>query len=239
MSGEMTLGGEAGRRLEAVRERIRRAAERAGRDPATVTLIAVSKTMPASAVRDMAGAGQRVFGENRIQEAKDKIPEVDAAGDGTPLTWRLVGHLQRNKVKPALDVFHHLDSIDSFRLLEAVSEEAGRRGRRVPVLLQFNCSGEETKGGFGPSECSRVAEAIAVHEGVTVEGLMTIGPLAPDPEAARPAFRRLRELREELEAASGRPLPQLSMGMSGDLEVGIAEGATLVRVGTALFGPRG
>jgi len=239
MSEEMALAGEAGRRLLAVRERIQRAAERSGRDPATVTLIAVSKTVPVPRVAAMAAAGQQVFGENRVQEAAAKIPAIRDEWGGHPLTWRLVGHLQRNKVKPALDIFHHLDSIDSFRLLEAVSKEAQQRGRTVPVLLQFNCSGEETKGGFEPGDWERVVEEIPVHTGVRVQGLMTIGPLAPDPEAARPAFRMLRRLREEMGERLGRPLPDLSMGMSGDLEVGIGEGATLVRVGTALFGPRG
>jgi pyridoxal phosphate enzyme (YggS family) len=149
-----------------------------------------------------------------------------------------VGHLQRNKVKPALDLFHHLDSIDSFRLLREVSKEADRRGRVVPVLLQFNCSGEESKGGFDPGEVKEVARALEELGGVRGEGLMTIGPLAPDPEAARPAFRLLARLRDELAEAWGKPLPDLSMGMSGDLEVGIEEGASLVRVGTALFGAR-
>jgi pyridoxal phosphate enzyme (YggS family) len=190
-------------------------------------------------VIELAGAGQLVFGENRVQEARSKIPEVTRAWSGPPLTWRLVGHLQRNKVKSALDLFHQLDSVDSFRLLESVAGEAARRKLSVPILLQFNCSGEETKGGFDPKEATTVAKRVGELEGVDVRGLMTIGPLAEDPETARPAFQALRETRERLTNELGRALPELSMGMSGDLEVGIEEGATVVRVGTALFGARG
>ncbi len=225
-------------RLDAVRLRIARAAERAGRDPAGITLVAVGKTFPAEAVLELARAGQTVFGENRVQEARDKIPAVRAAWDGTPLTWRLIGHLQRNKARQALELFDTVDSVDSFRLLETLSREAVRAGRTLPVLLEFNCSGEASKGGFEPGELEAVVERLAGAEGLDPRGLMTIGPLSEDPEDARPAFRRLREIRDGVAGRLGRPLPDLSMGMSGDFEIGIEEGATLVRIGTALFGAR-
>jgi pyridoxal phosphate enzyme (YggS family) len=226
-------------RLEAVRNRIRRAAERASRDPAGITLVAVSKTFAADRVLELAAAGQTVFGENRVQEARDKIPAVNQAWSGPPLTWRLIGHLQRNKVKQALGLFGAVDSVDSFRLLDAIAAEAAKTGRTVPVLLEFNCSGEASKGGFEPEDFDAVARRLAEEPaGVDARGFLTIGPLADDPETARPAFRRLREIRDRFQERLGREFTELSMGMSGDLEIGIEEGATQVRVGTALFGSR-
>lgn len=238
MSGDRATSSDAARRLADVRERIARAARRAGRDPDGIAVLAVSKTVPAEGVLALARAGQRAFGENRIQEGRDKIPAVTAAWDGPPLRWHLVGHLQRNKVKPALDLFDRVDSVDSLRLLSAVAREAAGRNVTVPVLLEFNCSGEASKGGFREDAVAAVAEALAATPEVDPRGLMTIGPLADDPEASRPAFRQLVRIRDALASALGRPLPELSMGMSGDLEVGVEEGATVVRVGTALFGPR-
>ena len=226
-------------RLIAVRERIARAAARVGRDPAEVGLVAVSKTVPAAGVLELAAAGQESFGENRIQEARDKVPRVSGGWNGPPLTWRLVGHLQRNKVKPAVELFDWIDSVDSVRLLEALDGEGARRGAPVRVLLQVNCSGEEAKSGFDPRGMAEVSERLGNLRFVQVAGFMTIGPLDPDPESARPAFRRLRAIRDEVAGRTGLALPELSMGMSGDLEIGIEEGATLVRVGTALFGERG
>ncbi len=225
-------------RLAAVRRRVREAAERAGRDPESITLVAVSKTFAAERVVELLRAGQLVFGENRVQEARDKIPAVSALWDGPPPLWRLIGHLQRNKLRQALDLFGAVDSVDSFRLLDEIEREAARRGLVLPVLLEFNCSGEAAKEGFDPASVAEVAARLGATEGIDPQGLMTIGPLAEAPEAARPAFRLLRELRDELAGRLGRPLPILSMGMSGDLEVGIEEGATMVRVGTALFGAR-
>ncbi len=237
-SGRTEDAGPAGR-LETVRDRIRKAAERAGRDPAEITLVAVSKTVPAARVAELAAAGQGVFGENRVQEARDKVPEVNRVWSGPPLTWRLIGHLQRNKVKQALALFDTVDSVDSFRLLDAIAGEAVRAGRTVPVLLEFNCSGEASKGGFEPEEFEALARRLAEPPaGVDPRGFLTIGPLADDPEAARPAFRRLREIRDRFRERLGREFPELSMGMSGDLEIGIEEGATQVRVGTDLFGSR-
>ncbi len=230
--------GPAAERLRTVRERIAAAARRVGRDPSGVGLVAVSKTFGADRAIELARLGQLVFGENRVQEARDKIPEVRAALVATPPTFRLIGHLQRNKVRQALALFDTVDGADSVRLLDELEKESERAGRRTPTLLEFNCSGEASKSGFDPGQAAAVAERVASLQAVEVRGLMTIGPLAPDPEAARPAFRRLREVRDALQDRLGRPLPELSMGMSGDLEIGIEEGATLVRVGTALFGER-
>jgi PLP dependent protein len=226
---------DAASRLASVRERLRRAAERARRDPATIVLIAVSKNVEASRVLELASLGQRIFGENRVQEAAAKIPEIASRWSGAPLAWRMIGHLQRNKVRPALGLFDAIDSVDSVRLLETLDATASHP---LSVLLEFNCSGEATKGGFQPEDLPALVEGIRRLERVVPRGLMTVGPLAPDPEASRPAFRRLVELKARLEQDLGRSLPELSMGMSGDLEVGVEEGATLVRVGTALFGAR-
>jgi len=227
----------AKRRLDRVRERIQRAAERAGRNPDDVTLIAVSKTMPADSVLVLAALGQRVFGENRVQEAAITVPDVARAWTGPELTWRMIGHLQRNKLRPALQVFQTIDSVDSLRLLDALQVE--HTGSPLPVLLQFNCSGETSKGGLGSEDVPELVERLPRFRNLAPQGLMTMGPLAPDPEASRPAFRKLAELRDRLEQELGTKLEDLSMGMSGDLEVGVEEGATLVRVGTALFGERG
>ncbi len=225
-------------RFAAVMERIRVAAEGAGRDPSTVRLVAVSKTRPAGDVLSLVGLGQRVFGESRLQEAGPKIERVGEGGDGAELNWRLIGHLQRNKVRQALHCFDSVDSVDSLRLLKELDREAERQGRVLPVLAQFNASGEEAKHGFDPAQARTVAAAFAAAEHVDLQGLMTMGPAEGGPEAARPAFRALRAVRTEMEDVLGRALTELSMGMSGDLEVGVEEGATLVRVGTALFGPR-
>lgn len=232
-------GFDATVRLAEVRARIRQAAERAGRDPADVHLIAVSKVFPATAVAEMLDAGQTVFGENRVQEAGAKIPELARLRPEARISWRLIGHLQRNKVRAALEVVDAVDSVDSIRLIETLDREADRRGRVVPVLIQFNCSGEDAKSGFEPEDLEAAVAALRTAEHLEPRGCMTIGPLAGGEAATRAAFRRLRALRERLADGLGRPQPELSMGMSGDLEWGIEEGATHVRVGTALFGSRG
>jgi PLP dependent protein len=230
---------DAKKRLDTVRKRIQRAAERAGRNPNDVTLIAVSKNMPADRVLVLAELGQRVFGENRVQEAAVKVPQVTGAWKGPALEWRMIGHLQRNKVNPALSLFTTIDSMDSLRLLNALETEAAAAGRSLEVLLQFNCSGETSKGGMQSEDVPALVERLRDLRHVIPAGLMTMGPLAADPEAARPAFRELVRLREQLQDAMGTEFRHLSMGMSGDLEIGVEEGATLVRVGTALFGERG
>jgi pyridoxal phosphate enzyme (YggS family) len=225
-------------RIRAVEERIVRAAERARRDPATVRLVAVSKTFPPERVVAMATAGLRVFGENRVQETATKRPAVEAVWSGDPLVWRLVGHLQRNKARAAVELFDTVDSVDSFRLLAALGREAERAGRELPVLLQFNCSGEPQKSGFDPAAVEEVGERVPDTAGITVTGVMTVARHTEDPAGAREDFVRLRDIRERLEETWGRGLPDLSMGMSHDLEIAVEEGATLVRVGSALFGPR-
>lgn len=213
--------------LEAVRGRIARAAERAGRDPASVRLVAISKTYGPEAVLAAWRAGQREFGENRVQEAEEKIPAVAAAG-ARPV-WHLVGHLQTNKVRPALRLFDILHSIDSLHLAEALQR---RSEEPVPALVEVNIGGEASKSGFAPADVDDALTALRRLSQLDVRGLMTVAPAVADPEEVRPLFRALAAL------AGRHGLPELSMGMSGDFEVAIEEGATLVRIGTAIFGPR-
>ncbi|HEX7878851.1 MAG TPA: YggS family pyridoxal phosphate-dependent enzyme, partial [Candidatus Eisenbacteria bacterium] len=224
-----------------VRARIQAAARASWRDPEAITLVAVSKTFPAEdvieAVVDAIDAGLAHFGKNKVQEAEAKIPIVASARTARP-EWQLIGHLQSNKAGKAVELFDLIHSIDSTSLAQAVARRAGMIGKRQRVLLQVNCSGEAQKSGCEPDDAADVARAIAGHTELALEGLMTIGPLDDDPGSARPAFRQLRELRDRISAQLGLPLPHLSMGMTGDLEVAIAEGATIVRVGSALFGQR-
>ncbi|HET9233669.1 MAG TPA: YggS family pyridoxal phosphate-dependent enzyme, partial [Candidatus Eisenbacteria bacterium] len=195
--------------------------------------------MSFSRVLELAALGQRVFGENRVQEAASKIPETASRWEGARLGWRMIGHLQRNKVKPAVLLFDAIDSVDSLRLCDALDREAAACQRVLPVLFEFNCSGEAQKSGFRPDELPALVDRVRTLESLEPQGLMTMGPASMEPDASRSAFQELRRLRERMEQALGHALPHLSMGMSGDLEVGIEEGATLVRVGTALFGDRG
>ncbi|MFN8559007.1 MAG: YggS family pyridoxal phosphate-dependent enzyme [Dehalococcoidia bacterium] len=210
-----------------IHARVAAAAERAGRNPASVTLIAVSKTFPPAAIAAAVAAGVSNIGENRVQEAEAKRQALDAAG--VRPVWRLIGHLQSNKVKTALQVFDTLDAIDSLRLAETVSRHAVAT---VPVLIEINVAGEASKFGFTIEEAADAAERIAALPRLDVRGFMTVAPPAADPEAVRPVFRRLRELGDRC------GLPDLSMGMSHDFEVAIEEGATMVRVGRAIFGER-
>jgi pyridoxal phosphate enzyme (YggS family) len=218
-----------GRNLTLVRSRIARAAERAQRDPGGVTLIVVTKTVGSEVAAAVVALGVRDLGENRVQAALEKAPGVP----GAP-RWHLVGHLQTNKVKPALRLFRTLHSLDSLRLLERIGRE--RPDPPVEAFVELALTGEATKTGVPPVEARALVEAAGRTDGVRLAGLMALGPLAPDAEAARPAFRALRELRDRAvgEGWVRGPLG-LSMGMSGDLEVAIEEGATHVRVGTALF----
>lgn len=213
--------------LARLRERIEAACERAGRDPAGVTLIGVTKTVGPGAVVEACEAGLQDVGENRVQEAVEKIEAVERLG-ARP-RWHLIGHLQRNKVKLAAGRFDILHSVDSVRLAREISR---RYGSHVPVLLEVNVAQDPAKFGFAPEEVASALDEIAVLPHLDVRGLMTVAPIATDPEETRPAFRRLRELRDML------TLTELSMGMSADFEVAIEEGATMVRVGTAIFGSR-
>ena len=219
--------------LAAVQEQIRAAAVRAGREPSSVRLVAVSKTHPASAVAEAAAAGQRVFGESRVQEAREKVPLCPPG-----LDWHFIGHLQKNKVRPALALFGFFHSIDGTALARAIDRIAGETGKPVEGLLEVNVSGEQTKHGFTPEELRAEFAAMSRLPHLHLRGLMTMAPYSENPEDARPVFRTLRELRDELQSAHGHPLPELSMGMSGDFEPAIAEGATLVRIGSSIFGAR-
>jgi len=217
-------------RLAAVHRRIEAAAQRAGRDPAAVQLVVVTKNRTVEQVRDALACGAYALGENRVQEALDKIPQLPP---GT--VWHLIGHLQRNKAKPAAQHFALIHSLDSERLAEALQRAAEADGRTIEALLEVNVSGEESKFGLAPDAVEPLLAAVArSFDRVRIRGLMTMAPYVPDPETVRPFFRGLRELRDRL-AATGYDLPHLSMGMTNDFEVAVEEGATMVRVGTAVF----
>lgn len=221
--------------LDAVRERIRDAARRAGRREGDVLLVAVSKTVDLERVRLAVTAGVPALGENRVQEAREKVA---ALGHAVP--WHLIGQLQTNKVRDAVACFDVIQSVDRLPLAEAISARALREGRRMPVLVQVNVGEEPQKGGLAPAELGPSLERMAALPGLALRGLMAIPPLPRDPEDSRPHYRAMRKL---LDVAQGWGLGpgfrELSMGMSGDFEVGIEEGATIVRVGTAIFGRRG
>ncbi|MBZ5637711.1 MAG: YggS family pyridoxal phosphate-dependent enzyme [Acidobacteriia bacterium] len=223
----------AARALEDVRRRIADACARARRKPASVSLVAVSKTFAAERVKDLLLCGQDLFGENRVQEALLKIPRV-----GPGARWHLVGHLQRNKARHAVGAFELIHSLDDLDLAREVARRATALGIVQPVLAQVNLSREATKSGTGEDDTLPLLEAAAGLAGLELRGLMTIPPPAAYPEESRPWFARLRELRDRAEARLGIALPELSMGMSDDFEVAVEEGATLVRVGRALFGDR-
>ncbi|WP_242654582.1 YggS family pyridoxal phosphate-dependent enzyme [Symbiobacterium thermophilum] len=219
-----------------VLERIRRAAERAARDPAGVRLVAVTKTRTVEEIEAVLAAGIRDLGENRVQELRSKAPFLQ---DRQP-TWHLIGTLQTNKVKQALEWAELIHSLDRSALLSELVKQAERRGRPVDALVQVNVSGEASKHGLPPGDLEPFLRQVAQQRWVRVRGLMTMAPLSDNPEDARPHFRRLRQLRDQMQALGieGVSLEHLSMGMSGDYEVAVEEGATLVRVGTAIFGPR-
>ena len=223
-------------RLAAIRGRIDAAARSAGRNPASVRLVAVSKTFPIDAVREAYAAGQRDFGENRVQEALQKI----GASSDLEIRWHLLGHLQTNKARKAAPVFAMVQSVDSVELLQKLDHAAADTGAAPDLLIQVDLAGEATKFGAPPGQVPRLLDAAAACRAARVTGLMTLPPVPDAPEDARPWFRRLRDLRDGW-LASGVPpalLRELSMGMSGDFEVAIQEGATIVRVGTAIFGSR-
>ncbi|RLC71163.1 MAG: YggS family pyridoxal phosphate-dependent enzyme [Chloroflexi bacterium] len=216
------------RNLKEVEGRIAQAAQRVGRSPDEVTIVAVTKQVAPQAIEAAIKAGIRHIGENRVQEANEKIRLLSAL-ELYP-TWHMVGHLQTNKVKTAVEIFDIIHSIDSLRLAQLVSQRADKT---LPVLLQVNISGEETKSGFSVAELPKALDEVARLPRLEVKGLMTIAPLVQDAEEVRPIFRRLRELRDSL------GLEHLSMGMSNDFEVAVEEGATMVRIGRAIFGKRG
>ncbi len=224
-------------RLADVRARMGAAAERSGRQPDEVRLIAISKTQPASAVKQLIELGAVDFGENRVQEAEGKIAEIGRE----KVRWHLVGHLQANKARRAVnlfDVIHSVDTLDLAQRLDRLCVEEGRE--RLPVLIQVDLGHEETKSGIDESELNHLVEGLGPLTRLKLAGLMTLPPFFDDPEQSRPFFRRLRELRDELKqrGAFGERTGELSMGMTHDFEVAIEEGATMVRIGTAIFGER-
>ena len=229
---------EIGRRRERALETIARAAERAGRRPADVALMAVTKTQSVDTVREAIRAGLTLFGENRVQEGTAKI---EALRTGFPeASWRLIGPLQTNKARTALHWFTAVETLDRERLatrLETLLAE-GWPDRVMPVLLEVNLGGEASKSGVTPDEAPRLLDAALACPHLEVRGLMAVPPFDADPERSRPHFHRLAALRDRLAAGSGRPLPELSMGMSHDFAVAVEEGSTEVRIGTSLFGPR-
>ncbi|MGA2854376.1 MAG: YggS family pyridoxal phosphate-dependent enzyme [Verrucomicrobiota bacterium] len=219
--------------LNFIQQRIRAACERSGRAPDSVTLLAVSKTHPPETIRAAADCGQLLFGENKIQEAKAKIPLCPGK-----CRWHFIGHLQSNKVRDAVELFGMIQSVDSLSLALEVNKRCEQAAKKMPVLLEVNVAGEASKSGYQPEKLLAELKELNKLPRIEIHGLMTVPPFVIEPEKARPHFRRLRELKRQCEEILGAPLPHLSMGMSGDFEVAIEEGATLVRIGTALFGPR-
>ena len=219
--------------LTALRDRIAAACARAGRDPASVTLMAVSKHQPPDAVRAALDAGLTCFGESRVQEAKVKIPLCPGRA-----RWQMIGHLQSNKCRDAVALFEMIQSVDRLALAQELNQQCEKSAKTMPILLEVNVAGEASKFGYPPATLLAEFRALNQLPRLEIHGLMTIAPYSTTPERVRPVFRRLRELQGECEQLLGAPLPQLSMGMSGDFEVAIEEGATLVRIGTALFGER-
>lgn len=224
---------EIAHNLERVQARMAEAVNKSGRMPNDVGLVAVSKTHPAERIQAAVEAGQTLFGESRVQEARAKIPLLSSR-----LRWHFIGHLQKNKLRHALPLFELFHGIDSLPLAEDMQRVAAEDGSRSRVLLHVNVAGEASKHGFSPEGLRRDFEALLSLGHLTIEGLMTIPPLAPKAEMSRHHFVALRNLRDAMESEFKLPLPQLSMGMSGDFEIAIEEGATLVRVGTAIFGQR-
>lgn len=220
-------------RVAAVLSRVEAACRRAGRAPDAVRVLPVAKTYGPDAVRAAAEAGFRCIGENRVQEARQKIPECPGH-----LEWHLIGHLQSNKVREAVQYFSLIHSVDSERLLRLIDGAAREAGRTLPVCLEVNVAGQASKFGLAPDGVDPLLAAAQDLFHVRVVGLMTVPPAVRDPEESRPWFRALRELRDRLAAGTGQALPELSMGMSGDFDVAIEEGATWIRLGSILFGPR-
>lgn len=219
--------------LDIIRDRMRVAAEKAGRSANDVRLVAVSKTHGPEMIHEAFHAGQRCFGESRVQEARAKIPQSPGAA-----SWHFIGHLQANKVRHALPLFELIHSVDTLEIAQVIQRIAGEMGLRPAVLLEVNVAGESSKFGFSPDALKSVIEPLLAMDRLEIRGLMTIPPPVSQPEDARPFFQRLRDLRDVLQDEYCVGLPELSMGMSSDFEAAIAEGATLVRVGSAIFGER-
>ncbi len=219
--------------LEQIEQRIRSACERAGRTRDSVLLLAVSKTHPPETIREAVNLGLTFFGENKIQEAKAKIPNSPGQA-----RWHFIGHLQSNKCRDAVEWFEMIQGVDSLAIAQEINKRAEQAGKTMPILLEINVAGEGSKFGYQPEQMLADLPALTALPRLEIHGLMAIPPYTPVPEKARPYFQKLRELKQQAEALLGAPLPHLSMGMSGDFEVAIEEGATIVRIGTALFGER-
>lgn len=224
--------------LKDLQSRIADAALRSGRHPEDIRLLAVTKTVSLERIQEAVSAGQMLFGENYVQESKAKIGGL--GGLGRDVGWHFIGHLQKNKAKLAVRLFDCIETVDSLKLARTLDRHAGEAGKKLFVYVQVNVAGDQAKSGISPEGLPAFLKEAADLPGIDVCGLMTITPWGLEPESSRPWFRALRELRDEINACleSGPRLRELSMGMSGDFEVAIEEGATVVRIGTALFGPR-
>lgn len=219
--------------IVSIQKRIKAACERSGRDLNSVALLAVSKNHSPEMVSEGARLGLTLFGENKVQEAKAKIPLCPGR-----LRWHMLGHLQSNKCRDAVELFEMIQSVDSLHLAEEINKRAEQASKTIPILLEVNAGGEASKFGYGPEQLLADLPRINQLDRLEIHGLMTVPPWAPNPEKVRPIFRQVRELKKECEEILGAPLQHLSMGMTGDFEVAIEEGATMVRIGTALFGER-
>jgi pyridoxal phosphate enzyme (YggS family) len=226
--------------IKVVRDRIKVAVKRSGRDPSEIKLVAVSKTVDIDRVKEAVIAGITILGENRVQEAKEKISNFKFQISNLKVEWHMVGHLQTNKAKTAIRLFDLIHSVDSLRLAEEIDRESRKAGKVQDVLVEVNLGGEETKHGVSKEGTISLLKELSKLKNISVKGLMTMPPFSEDPEKVRPYFRRLREIRDNINElrVTSYELRDLSMGMSNDFEVAIEEGATMVRIGTALFGER-
>jgi hypothetical protein len=219
--------------LDSIQKRMAAACGRAGRDPNSITLLAVTKTQPPEVVSAAAKLGLILFGENKVQEAKAKIPLCPGN-----LRWHMIGHLQSNKCRDAVELFKMIQSVDSLSLAQEINKRAEQAARTMPVLMEVNVAGEASKFGYRPEQLLVELKELNALPRIEIHGLMTVPPWSAEAEKTRPHFRRLRELKTQCEQILGATLSHLSMGMSGDFEIAIEEGATMVRIGTELFGPR-
>jgi pyridoxal phosphate enzyme (YggS family) len=221
--------------LSRIKERMAEASIRSGREPSSVKLVGVTKTVDLDRIKEAVSAGLQILGENYVQEARDKIKELKDR-----VSWHFVGRLQTNKAKYAVKLFDMIQTVDSFRLAQELNRRAQPLGRTVPIIIQVNLASEVSKGGVEPSECLSLIREVSVLENLQIRGLMTMPPFFDQPERARPYFAQLREMSQKIAEAQveGVEMNELSMGMSGDFEAAIEEGATLIRVGTAIFGER-
>jgi pyridoxal phosphate enzyme (YggS family) len=221
--------------IKHVQDRIAAAAKRAGRDPSTIKLIAVTKTVDIERIREAVAAGAQILGENRVQEAREKIEQLGALA-----SWHLIGHLQTNKAKYAVKLFDMIHSVDTLELAQEIDKQAAKMGKVQDVLIEVSIAGEEAKAGVAMEGVAALVRNASKFRNISIKGLMTIPPFLDDPEEVRPYFRTLRELSTDIakENIPGVSMKELSMGMSGDFEVAIEEGATMVRVGAAIFGGR-